>query len=155
MFFESLPDKVDAAFVVVVHLDPESYRVVHLSETFGRYIQPSAGPLANDITELAREELRFDLRALLHWAFSRNETSLSGPIAVCFDGAARRAYLQVRPQSGEASGNRSAVERRRAEDALRDSEARLPSRLFRASPDLANISPPRNAAALQLPASVC
>jgi two-component system CheB/CheR fusion protein len=87
----------------------ESCRVVHVSETAGRYIQPSAGPLANDITELAREELRFDLRALLHRAFSRNETSLSGPIVVRFDGAARRVYLQVRPQSADASANRSAI----------------------------------------------
>ena len=87
----------------------ESYRVVHLSETAGRYIQPSSGPLANDLTELAREELRFDLRALLHRAFSRNEASLSGPIAVRFDGASRRVYLQVRPQTNEAATSRSAV----------------------------------------------
>ena len=87
----------------------ESYRIVHLSETAGRYIQPSSGPLANDITELAREELRFDLRASLHRAFSRNETSLSGPIAVRFDGAARRVYLQVRPRNADTSTSRTVV----------------------------------------------
>src|SRR6185437_10506838 len=38
----------------------ESYRVIHLSEQAGRYLQPSAGTLANDLTELARVELRFD-----------------------------------------------------------------------------------------------
>ncbi|HSU99830.1 MAG TPA: chemotaxis protein CheB, partial [Roseiarcus sp.] len=31
----------------------ESYRVVHLSEQAGRYLQPSGGTLANDISELA------------------------------------------------------------------------------------------------------
>ena len=79
----------------------ESYRIVHLSETAGRYLQPSGGPLANDITELAREELRFDLRALLHRAFARKEVGLSGPIAVRLDGAVRRVYLQVRPQNSD------------------------------------------------------
>ena len=51
----------------------KSYRVVHLSEHAGRYLQPSGGTLANDITELAREELRFDIRAALHRVFARNE----------------------------------------------------------------------------------
>jgi two-component system CheB/CheR fusion protein len=87
----------------------ESYRVVHLSETVGRYIQLSAGPLANDITELAREELRFDLRALLHRAFARKEAALSGPIAVRLEGAPRRVYLQVRPHNAEGSTDRSAI----------------------------------------------
>ncbi len=44
----------------------EAYRVVHLSEGAGRYLQSSGGTLVNDITELAREELRFDVRAALH-----------------------------------------------------------------------------------------
>ncbi len=43
----------------------ESYRMVHLSEHAGRYLQSSGGALTNDITELAREELRFDIRAAL------------------------------------------------------------------------------------------
>ena len=51
----------------------ESHRVVHLSEHAGRYLQPSGGTLANDIAELAREELRFDIRAALHRAFAHNE----------------------------------------------------------------------------------
>jgi two-component system CheB/CheR fusion protein len=88
----------------------ESYRIVHLSESAGRYLQPSGGTLVNDITELAREELRFDLRAALHRAFSRNEPSLSGPIAVRFNGAARRVYLHARPQlRDDANAPRSAI----------------------------------------------
>ena len=59
--------------------------------------EPSGGTLANDITELAREELRFDIRAALHRVFARNEASLSGPIGVRFNGAVRRVYLQARP----------------------------------------------------------
>jgi two-component system CheB/CheR fusion protein len=87
----------------------DSYRVVHLSENAGRYLQPSGGTLANDITELAREELRFDIRAALHRAFARNEPSLSGPIGVRFNGAARRVYLQTRPSISDPMASRSAI----------------------------------------------
>lgn len=87
----------------------DSYRIVHLSEQAGRYLQPSGGTLANDVTELAREELRFDIRAALHSAFARNEPSLSGPIAVRFNGSARRVYLQARPLNGDPNANRSAI----------------------------------------------
>ena len=87
----------------------EASRVIHLSETAGRYLQPSAGALVNDITELAREELRFDLRTALHRVFARNEPSLSGPIAVRFNGAARRVYMQTKPLVAEPSAARTAI----------------------------------------------
>jgi two-component system, chemotaxis family, CheB/CheR fusion protein len=87
----------------------ESNRVVHLSEQAGRYLQPSGGTLANDITELAREELRFDLRAALHSVFTRNESSLSGPIAVRFNGDARRVYLQAKLLPVEPNAGRLAI----------------------------------------------
>jgi two-component system CheB/CheR fusion protein len=87
----------------------DSYRVVHLSEHAGRYLQPSGGTLTNDITELAREELRFDIRAALHRVFAHNEGSLNGPIGVRFNGAARRVYLQTRPLQSEPSASRSAI----------------------------------------------
>jgi two-component system, chemotaxis family, CheB/CheR fusion protein len=87
----------------------DSYRVVHLSEHAGRYLQPSGGTLTNDITELAREELRFDIRAALHRVFANNEGSLNGPIGVRFDGAARRLYLQTRPLQSEPNASRSAI----------------------------------------------
>ncbi|HTO80460.1 MAG TPA: chemotaxis protein CheB, partial [Methylocystis sp.] len=88
----------------------ESFRVVHLSETAGRYLQPSAGTLANDITELAREELRFDLRAALNRVFSRGEASLSPPIPVRFNGAQRRrVYLQVKLVRNDSQAARTAV----------------------------------------------
>ena len=106
----------------------ESYRVVHLSEHAGRYLQPSGGTLVNDITELAREELRFDLRAALHRAFARNEPSLSGPIAVRFNGA-RATRLsageaaQRRPQRGPV-GDRLLLRGRGARRAARAAPAR-------------------------------
>jgi two-component system, chemotaxis family, CheB/CheR fusion protein len=87
----------------------ESYRVVHLSEHAGRYLQPSGGTLANDVTELAREELRFDIRAALHRVFAHNEGSLHGPIGVRLDGAARRVYLQTKPLPSEPSAGSNAI----------------------------------------------
>ena len=87
----------------------EFYRVVHLSERAGRYLQPSGGTLINNVTELVREELRFDLRGALRRAFERNEPSLSGPMAVRFNGAARRVYLQAKPLSAEPNASRSAI----------------------------------------------
>jgi len=87
----------------------DSYRIVHLSETAGRYLQPSGGTLVNDVTELAREELRFDLRSALHRAFAHGEPSLSGPIVVRFNGAAKRVYLQAQPLSADPEASRSAI----------------------------------------------
>jgi two-component system, chemotaxis family, CheB/CheR fusion protein len=87
----------------------ESYRIVHLSENAGRYLQPSGGMLSNDVGELAREELRFDIRAGLHRVFVRNEASLSGPISVRFNGSARRVYLQARLLRSEPGVSRSAI----------------------------------------------
>ncbi len=87
----------------------ESYKVIHLSETAGRYLQPSAGPLNNDLAELAREELRCDLRAALHRAFSNEEASLSAPIAARFEGVQRRVYILVRPLLPRPGKTRSAL----------------------------------------------
>lgn len=78
----------------------QSNRVLHLSENAGRYLQPSAGPLTTDITDLVRHEMRFELRSALHRAFERGESSLSAAIPVRFNGSAHPVYLQVRPQNG-------------------------------------------------------
>jgi two-component system CheB/CheR fusion protein len=87
----------------------EAYRVIHLSETAGRYLEPSSGPLPTDLTELARPELRFDLRAALHRAFSRSESTLSAAIPVRLDGTRHRVYLQVSPLGEDAPARRSAL----------------------------------------------
>jgi two-component system, chemotaxis family, CheB/CheR fusion protein len=87
----------------------ESHRVLDLSETAGRYLQPSGGTLVNDITQLVREELRYDLRSALHRAFGRDEPSLSGPVAVRFNGSAHRVYLQTKPLAAEGTQGRTAV----------------------------------------------
>ena len=82
-----------------------AYRVIHMSETAGRFLQPSAGQLTADVTELVRPELRFDLRAGLHNTFERNSSELSLPIPISFHGTRKRMYLQVWPirSGGERS----------------------------------------------------
>jgi two-component system CheB/CheR fusion protein len=74
-----------------------SHRALHLSEKAGRYLLHARGPISADIVELARPELRLDLRAALHRAFERGETTLSMPTPVRFNGTTHRVQLQVRP----------------------------------------------------------
>jgi two-component system CheB/CheR fusion protein len=75
----------------------ENYRVIHLSDNAGRYLNPAGGPLSSDITELARPELRFELRSALHRVFEQNQPTVSVPIPVQFNGAPRRVHLFVKP----------------------------------------------------------
>jgi two-component system, chemotaxis family, CheB/CheR fusion protein len=86
-----------------------THRVIHLSETAGRYLQPSGGPLSGDIVDLVRPELRFELRSALHRVFEKPEPSLSLPILVRFNGARHRVLLQVKPAFEENDDVRHAV----------------------------------------------
>jgi two-component system CheB/CheR fusion protein len=88
-----------------------AHHAVHLSELAGRYLQPSGGRLTADVIELARPELRLELRSALHRAFERAEASLSMPILVKFNGDSHRVYLQVRPLQpiGERGTRRAIV----------------------------------------------
>src|SRR5262245_43975745 len=52
----------------------EAHRVLHLSDSAGRYILPSGGPLTADVTELVRPELRFEVRSCLHRAFEQRRS---------------------------------------------------------------------------------
>jgi two-component system CheB/CheR fusion protein len=89
----------------------DRHRVLHISETAGRYLLPSAGPLSTDVIDLVRPELRFELRTALHRALERNEASLSEPIMVGFNGSARRILLQVKnvADSDQDKGRRAII----------------------------------------------
>jgi two-component system CheB/CheR fusion protein len=86
----------------------EMYRILHVSETAGRYLLYPGGPAVTDLTELVRPELRMDLRSALHRAMEQGHTSLSLPIPVRFNGKAQRIYMQVKPVLGQ-DGLRSAL----------------------------------------------
>ncbi|HLH51754.1 MAG TPA: chemotaxis protein CheB [Roseiarcus sp.] len=88
-----------------------SHRVVHLSDNAGRFLQPSGGALSGDIVDLARPELRFELRSALHRVFERGQSTLSLPILVRFNGSPHRVHIQVKPaeESGDAMPHNAVV----------------------------------------------
>ncbi|MGH6889676.1 MAG: chemotaxis protein CheB [Rhizomicrobium sp.] len=73
------------------------WHVIHLSENAGRYLQPAGGALSVDIVDLARPELRLELRAALHRALETGKSVLSAPLFVQFNGTAHRTYVHVKP----------------------------------------------------------
>ncbi|HLH12231.1 MAG TPA: chemotaxis protein CheB [Methylovirgula sp.] len=79
----------------------QAHRVLHLSENAGRYLQPGGGPLSGDVADLARPELRFELRSALHRVFERSETTLTLPVLVRFNGAPHRVLIQIKPVPDE------------------------------------------------------
>ncbi|MFZ0776226.1 MAG: chemotaxis protein CheB [Xanthobacteraceae bacterium] len=79
----------------------ESHRLIHLSEHAGRFLLPSGGPLSGDAVDLARPELRFELRSALNRVFELHESTLSLPILVRFNGAPHRVHLLVKPVQDE------------------------------------------------------
>jgi len=88
----------------------ENHRVMHLSETAGRYLLPSKGTLSAELDALLRPELRLDARSALHRVFERGEPSLTPPVAVAFNGKRRRVGLYAAPRAhGEGAAGRALV----------------------------------------------
>src|SRR5215510_9669278 len=79
----------------------EGQRVVHLSDNAGRYLMPSGGPLSWDVSDLARPELRFELRSALNRAFAQNVSTVSRPIRVVFNGTPHLVHLLVKPSKND------------------------------------------------------
>src|SRR5262249_26854707 len=86
-----------------------THRVLHLSEHAGRYLEPPGGPLSGDIVELARPELRLELRSALHRAFEHRLPTLTLPILVKFNGAPHRVHLQVKPVAEDSEMVRTTI----------------------------------------------
>jgi two-component system CheB/CheR fusion protein len=89
----------------------DHHRALHLSETAGRFLQPSGGPLTADIVELVRPELRLDLRGALDRALLHGESALTLPVLVKLGADdMRRVCIQVRPAFRAAEeGQRQAM----------------------------------------------
>jgi two-component system CheB/CheR fusion protein len=88
----------------------DAHRVIHLSESVGRFLQPSGGALTGDVVDLVRPELRFELRSALHRIFEQQSASLSLPIPVRFNGRPRRVLIQVKTtETDEVGEARNAV----------------------------------------------
>jgi two-component system CheB/CheR fusion protein len=88
-----------------------AHRVLHLSDSAGRYLQPAGGALSGDVVDLARPELRFELRTALNRAFEHRRSTLSLAIMVRFNGSPHRVHLQVSPveEEGDAKPRNAVV----------------------------------------------
>jgi len=75
----------------------EGHRILHVSETAGRFLLQPGGPLSTVAVDLVRPELKLDLQASLHRAFEQGQPTLTLPLAVQFNGAANQVSLFVRP----------------------------------------------------------
>src|SRR5262249_55327060 len=84
-------EKVAPPSMLVDH----DHRVVHLSDSAGRYLQPSGGPLSGDAADLVRPELRFELRSALHRPFEHRQPTLRRPLPARFNAAPHRVHFQV------------------------------------------------------------
>jgi two-component system CheB/CheR fusion protein len=80
-----------------------NHRIVTLSPSAGRFVQPSGGPFTADLPSVVKPELRLDLKAALDRAFDKGEPTLTLPVAVAFNGTKRRVAMQVTraPQEDE------------------------------------------------------
>ena len=87
----------------------EEGKILHLSETAGRYLAPSGGPLSTSLAHLARSELRLDIRAGMHRALEKGESSLSLAVPVQFNGNAHRVFVQVKPAASAEDGRPRAL----------------------------------------------
>src|SRR5262249_11294313 len=75
----------------------EGQRILHLSETAGRFLLQPGGPLATVAVDLVRAELKLDLQAGLHRAFEQEQPTLTLPLVVQFNGTANQVSLFIRP----------------------------------------------------------
>jgi two-component system, chemotaxis family, CheB/CheR fusion protein len=75
----------------------EAHRVLHVSETAGRFLLQPGGPLSSLAVDLVRPELKLDLQATLHRAFEQAQPTLTLPVTVQFNGVANQVSLFVRP----------------------------------------------------------
>lgn len=87
----------------------EEGKILHISESAGRYLAPSAGPLSTSLAHLARSELRLDIRSGMHRALEKGETSLSLAVPVQFNGHARRVFVQIKPAPSADDGRARAL----------------------------------------------
>ena len=85
------------------------HRILNLSKSAGRYIRPPEGPYVSELPAVVRPELRDELGRALHRACTVDETTLTLPVPVGFDGAQRRVVLHVQPVAGDAHHGRQAL----------------------------------------------
>jgi two-component system CheB/CheR fusion protein len=76
----------------------EDHRVVHLSESAGRFLQHRGGQYDRTILELIRPELKEELRGALDVIPETHDNLMTTFVDVSFDGISRKVGLIVQPQ---------------------------------------------------------
>ncbi|RPI22913.1 MAG: PAS domain S-box protein [Acidobacteria bacterium] len=82
----------------------EQSRIVHLSESAGRYLGVPAGSPTSNINKMIRKELRAELRTALYQVRRNRVPFLSIPVETQLDGEPRLVRLFVRPADREQMG---------------------------------------------------
>ncbi|HVT26549.1 MAG TPA: CheR family methyltransferase, partial [Lacipirellulaceae bacterium] len=72
-------------------------KVVHFSSHVGRYLVHPGGELTSSVVKLVRDELRVELRAVLHKSREQKTQLSSSPIMVKFNGELAPVVIHVRP----------------------------------------------------------
>jgi two-component system CheB/CheR fusion protein len=91
------------AFAPPSMLVDEGHRILHVSETAGRFLLQPGGPLSTLAVDLVRPELKLDLQASLHRAFEQEQPTLTLPVAVQFNGTAKQVSLYVCPLKSDGA----------------------------------------------------
>jgi two-component system CheB/CheR fusion protein len=78
------------------------YKILHVSESAGRYLHQPKGPITGDLLTLVRPELQMELRTSLFNAFEKSKAAVSRPVNVQFNGHRRRVVVSVRPRPDES-----------------------------------------------------
>jgi two-component system, chemotaxis family, CheB/CheR fusion protein len=74
----------------------DSWQVVHLSQTAGRFLQPAGGPASHSVLQTVRPELRDTVMAALRLAMASPEPQLSAFVPLQLEGTLRRIGILVR-----------------------------------------------------------
>jgi two-component system CheB/CheR fusion protein len=87
----------------------QEYRLLHLSESAGRYLLTPGGQPTTDLLKVVRPELQIELRAALFRAFDEGKSTFTSPVPVQFNGAPHLVYLFVRPRAQAGGAMRALV----------------------------------------------
>ncbi len=75
----------------------ETMDIVHFRGKTGNYLEPSAGKPSLNIVKMAKDELAFELRTLLHKVIKENQPVIRQGIAMQDDGKRKSVTLEVIP----------------------------------------------------------
>jgi two-component system, chemotaxis family, CheB/CheR fusion protein len=76
------------------------HQIVHLSEHAGRYLTHRGGEPTHDIFKLIRDDLKIELRSIIHATKEKNKIFRSNPVITNIDGKEERIIISSRYTNG-------------------------------------------------------